>query len=48
MEGRQNVKIRHVTDLEQIIGANLTRRVSQYIELKDKKLTDFLKVNKGI
>lgn len=48
MEGRKNVKIRHVADLEQIIGANLTRRVGQYIELKDKKLTDFLKVNKGI
>ena len=48
MKGRKNVKIRHVADLEQIIGANLTRRVSQYIELKDKKLTDFLKVNKGI
>jgi predicted DNA-binding helix-hairpin-helix protein len=48
VEGRQNVKIRHVADLEQIIGANLTRRVSRYIDLKDKKLTDFLKVNKGI
>jgi predicted DNA-binding helix-hairpin-helix protein len=48
MEGRKNMKIRHVADLEQIIGANLTRRVGRYIELKDKKLTDFLKVNKGI
>jgi len=44
MEARKNVKIRYVANLEQIIGANLTRRVSQYIELKDKKLTDFLKV----
>jgi len=44
IEGRKNMKIRHVADLEQIIGANLTRRVSRYIELKDKKLTDFLEV----
>ena len=48
MEERKNVKIRYVANLEQIIGANLTRRVSQYIELKDKRLTNFLKVNKGI
>jgi len=48
MGARKNIKIRHVANLEQIIGANLTRRVSQYLELKDKKLTDFLKVNKGI
>jgi predicted DNA-binding helix-hairpin-helix protein len=48
VEGRKNVKIRHVADLEKIIGTNLTRRVGQYIELKEKKLTDFLKVNKGI
>jgi len=47
VEARKNVKIRYVANLEQIIGANLTRRVSQYIELKDKKLTDFLKVNKN-
>jgi hypothetical protein len=42
------MKIRHVADLEQIIGANLTRRVGRYIELKDKKLTDFLKVMKSM
>ena len=47
MEARKNVKIRYVANLEQIIGANLTRRASQYVELKDKRLTDFLKVNKG-
>ncbi|MGQ9461174.1 MAG: helix-hairpin-helix domain-containing protein [Candidatus Bathyarchaeaceae archaeon] len=47
IEARKNVKIRYVPDLERIIGANLTRRVSQYVELKDKRLTDFLKVNKG-
>jgi predicted DNA-binding helix-hairpin-helix protein len=48
IEGRKNMKIRYVADLEQIIGANLTRRVVRYVELKGKKLTDFLKVNKGI
>jgi len=45
MEARKNVKIRYVANLEQIIGANLTRRVSQYIELKDKRLANFLKAN---
>ena len=43
VEARKNVKIRYVANLERIIGANLTRRVSQYIELKDKRLTDFSK-----
>ncbi len=43
MEARKNVKIRYVTHLEQIIGANSTRRIRQYVELKDKKLTDFSK-----
>jgi len=47
IEARRNIKIRYVADLELIIGANLARRVNQYVELKDKKLTDFLKVNKG-
>ena len=47
IEARKNVKIRYAANLEQIIGANLTQRVSQYVELKDKRLTDFIKVNKG-
>jgi len=47
IEARKNVKIRYAANLEQIIGANLTRRVSQYVELKDKRLTNFIKVNKG-
>lgn len=41
MKTRENAKIRCSADLEKIIGANLCRRVSQYVELKDKKLTDF-------
>lgn len=43
IESRRNIKIRYVTDLEQIIGASLARRVSQYVELKDVRLTDFSK-----
>jgi len=43
IEARKNIKIRYVADLERIIGANLTRRVSQYVELKDVRLTDFSK-----
>ncbi len=27
----------------QVIGASLARRVNQYVELKDKRLTDFSK-----
>lgn len=41
MEARKDVKIRHVSNLERIIGANLTRRVSPYVELRDKRLTEF-------
>ena len=41
IEARKNIKIRYVANLERIIGANLTRRVSQYVELKDVRLTDF-------
>lgn len=43
VEARKNVKIRYVANLEQVIGASLARRVSQYVELKDKRLTDFSK-----
>jgi len=41
MKARENMQIRCSTDLEKIIGANLCRRISHYVELKDKKLTDF-------
>jgi len=43
IETRKNIKIRYVANLERIIGANLTRRISQYVELMDKRLTDFSK-----
>jgi hypothetical protein len=41
MQTRSNCKIRVSADLEPAIGAHLTRKISPYIELKDKKLTDF-------
>jgi predicted DNA-binding helix-hairpin-helix protein len=41
MQTRSNRKIRASADLEPVLGAHLTRRISPYIELKDKKLTDF-------
>jgi len=41
MRARENRQIRYCADLEKIIGANPCRRVSRYVELKDKKLTDF-------
>lgn len=43
MRARENMQIRYRADLEKIIGANLCRRVSRYVELKDKRLTDFRK-----
>jgi len=43
IEARKNVKIRYVASLERVIGANLARRVSQYVELKDVRLTVFSK-----
>lgn len=41
IEARKNVKIRYVADLERVVGANLARRVNQYVDLKDTKLTEF-------
>lgn len=41
MEARKKVKIRYAADLERILGAGLTRRVSRYVELKDSRLTAF-------
>lgn len=43
VQTRRRFKIHFSSDLEQIIGANLTRRVSRYVDLKDRRLTDFLK-----
>lgn len=43
IEARKNIKIQYTLDLERIIGANLARRVNQYVELKDKRLTEFSK-----
>lgn len=41
MQARNNRKIRVSADLEPAIGARLTRRISPFIELKDRKLTEF-------
>lgn len=41
MEARRNFKIKHSSDLERIVGASLTRRIRRYVDLKDKRLTDF-------
>jgi len=43
---RENTKIRYFKDLEKVIGMGLTRRVSPYVELRDKQLTDFWKESK--
>jgi len=41
IRARESIKVRFFKDLEQIIGAGLTRKISPYIELRDKRLTDF-------
>ncbi|MCK5563004.1 helix-hairpin-helix domain-containing protein, partial [Candidatus Bathyarchaeota archaeon] len=41
MRAREKTQIHYSADLGKIIGAKLCRRVSRYIELKDKKFTDF-------
>jgi len=41
MEARKSMKVKFMADLERILGANLTRRINQYVELKDKSLTEF-------
>ncbi len=43
IEARKSIKIRYAANLERVIGANLTRRVGPYVELKDKRLTNFSK-----
>jgi len=40
---RRQRKIRNSTDLARVLGPNLTRKITPYIELKDKQLRDFLK-----
>ena len=45
LQTRRITKIRFSSDLERIIGANFTRRISRYVDLKDRRLTDFLKIN---
>lgn len=41
VEARNNTRIRFLSDLEPILGRGLARRVSAYVELKGKKLTEF-------
>ena len=41
MRARQCHNIRFSSDLEPVIGANLTRKISPFIDLKDRRLTDF-------
>jgi len=43
LKARESFEIRCSVDLERVVGANLTRKVSPYVGLKDKRLTDFLK-----
>jgi len=43
LQARNSFKIKCSADLERVVGANLTRKISQYVDLKDKRLTDFLK-----
>jgi len=43
IEARKEANIQYSTDLEKIMGANMTRRIGRYIELKDKRLIDFPK-----
>jgi len=41
MQARQCHNIRFSSDLEPVIGANLTRKISPFIDLRDRRLTDF-------
>jgi len=43
LQARNSLKIRCSADLERIVGTSLTRKISRYVDLKDKRLTDFLK-----
>jgi len=46
IKARNSHTIRWSSNLEEIVGARLTRKISPYVELKDKKLTDFQKESK--
>jgi len=41
MQARNSFKIRCSADLEQVVGAHLARKINPYVDLKDKRLTDF-------
>jgi len=43
LHARNSFKIKCSADLERVVGANLARKISPYVDLKDKRLTDFLK-----
>jgi len=43
LRARETSKIKRSADLERVVGASLTRKISPYVDLKDKRLTDFLK-----
>jgi predicted DNA-binding helix-hairpin-helix protein len=43
LEARKTHKIRYFSDLEQVVGGHLARRIGRYVELKDKTLSYFLK-----
>jgi len=43
IEVRKEMKIQYFSDLERIVGANIARAVSPYVDLKDKRLTYFSK-----
>ncbi len=40
---QKSMRIRHSADLERIIGGHLTRKVNHYLDLRDKRLTEFSK-----
>jgi predicted DNA-binding helix-hairpin-helix protein len=41
LAARRNFKINRSADLERVVGAKLARRIRRYVDLRDKKLTDF-------
>jgi len=43
LRARNIFRIKSSADLERVVGANLTRRISPFVDLKDTRLTDFLK-----
>lgn len=45
---RKTRKIRYFSDLERVVGVHLARRIRRYVELKDKTLPCFLKVNDAV